>query len=212
MPRDLPLEPYAAQRARWPAAGRPVLAHHDDELMVVYQAYNPAIAAWAVEHGALGGPGFGFGRMSWVKPSFLWMMYRCGWCTKPNQERVLALWIRRTRFEALLAASALSHFDPAHHESEEAWRREVARTDVRVQWDPDRDPGGGAQPRRAIQVGLQGEALRSFATQDLVEVQDVTPLVEAQRARLSTPDEVLLPVQTPMALLDARARAVVGAD
>jgi hypothetical protein len=47
----------------------------------------------------------------WIKPSFLWMMYRCGWATKPLQERVLAVEITRTGFEWALAHSCLSHFD-----------------------------------------------------------------------------------------------------
>jgi hypothetical protein len=212
MPRVLQLEPYGDQRRRWPAAGKPVLAHHDEELLVVYQAYNPAIASWVVANGKLGGPGYGFHRASWVKPSFLWMMYRCGWCTKPNQERVLALWIERARFESLLAASELSHYVAGHHESEAAWKAGIARTDVRVQWDPDRQPGGSELGRRAIQVGLMGEALRAFATEAIVEVQDITPLVVEQRARLATPDEVLVPVQRVMALRDERARRGVGAD
>jgi hypothetical protein len=37
--------------------------------------------------------------MTWIKPSFLWMMYRCGWATKPGQERVLAIQITREGFE-----------------------------------------------------------------------------------------------------------------
>lgn len=31
------------------------------------------------------------------------MMYRCGWASKPNQERVLAVRIKREGFEKILA-------------------------------------------------------------------------------------------------------------
>jgi hypothetical protein len=34
-------EPYARQVARWPRAGRHILAHFADETIVVYQAYHP---------------------------------------------------------------------------------------------------------------------------------------------------------------------------
>ncbi|WP_425365083.1 DUF4291 family protein [Eubacterium ruminantium] len=39
------------------------------------------IANEAVAKGAFGSH-FSMNRMSWIKPSFLWMMYRCGWCGK----------------------------------------------------------------------------------------------------------------------------------
>jgi len=37
--------------------------------------------------------------MTWIKPSFLWMMYRSGWATKPGQEHILATQITRDGFE-----------------------------------------------------------------------------------------------------------------
>src|SRR5687768_17108453 len=103
----LPAEPYTGQAKLWPKAGRHVLAHFDDETLVVYQAYNHAIGRHAVEHGRLGGP-FKYSRMSWVKPNFLWMMYRSGWGTKPDQEMTLGLRLRRSFFDALLARAVQS--------------------------------------------------------------------------------------------------------
>jgi hypothetical protein len=47
--------------------------------------------------------------MTWIKPSFLWMAYRSGWGTKPGQERVLAIKIKRSGFEWALMHSSLSH-------------------------------------------------------------------------------------------------------
>lgn len=74
----LPTESYRDQAAIWPKAGRHVLARFDADTVVVYQAYRPAIGRYAVEHGHFGGD-FSFSRMSWVKPNFLWMMFRSGW-------------------------------------------------------------------------------------------------------------------------------------
>lgn len=51
--------------------------------------------------------------MSWIKPNFLWMMYRCGWGTKPDQKIVLAIRLRRTGFDELLAQTVPSRFDLA---------------------------------------------------------------------------------------------------
>jgi hypothetical protein len=48
------------------------------------------------------------------------MAYRSGWATKPGQTRVLRIHLKRAGFEWALAHSTLSHYDPAHHESEQA--------------------------------------------------------------------------------------------
>src|ERR1700687_5343148 len=100
---NLTTEPYVEQVKLWPKAGRHILAHHNDDTIVVYQAYRRSIGRYAIEHGRLGGGGFSFDRMSWVKPNFLWMMFRSGWGTKLDQEFTLGLRLRRAFFELLLA-------------------------------------------------------------------------------------------------------------
>lgn len=174
------LEAYPDQLARWPAAGRHILAGFDEETLVVYQAYRPAIADWAVAHQQLGGPDFSFSRMSWVKPNFLWMMYRCGWGTKADQERVLAIRVRRAFFEEILAAAVPSAWAAEDFATREAWQGAVAASAVRLQWDPDHDPIGRPVERRAIQLGLRGDVLRRFAT-EAVEIADATPIAVAGR-------------------------------
>ncbi len=57
----------------------------------------------------------GMERMTWIKPSFLWMMYRSGWATKPGQERVLAVELLRSGFEQALSEACLSSFDRRFH-------------------------------------------------------------------------------------------------
>lgn len=37
--------------------------------------------------------------MTWLEPSFLWMMYRSGCAQKEGQERVLAIDVTRSGFE-----------------------------------------------------------------------------------------------------------------
>src|SRR5215216_1646863 len=107
----LSTEPYTEQAKLWPKAGRHVLAHFDDEAIIVYQAYRPAIGRYAVEHGQFGGE-FKYTRMSWIKPNFLWMMYRSGWGTKEGQEVTLAVWLRRSAFDAILREAVHSSFAP----------------------------------------------------------------------------------------------------
>lgn len=189
--------PYLAQRDGWPSSGRHILAQYDEETIVVYQAYRPEIAAWAVEHQEFGGP-WSFDRMSWIKPNFLWMMYRCGWARKEGQERVLAVRITREGFETILSqAIASSHWPEVHGPDRQAWQRAGKRSPVRLQWDPDHSPTGDKLERRAIQLGLRRDTLRRYAVEWTREIVDITRDVheQAQNARparyehLQTPTE-----------------------
>lgn len=54
-----------------------VRAAFDDRAVIVYQAYSPVIAEEAIRLQTFG-PAFSLGRMTWIKPSFGWMLYRSG--------------------------------------------------------------------------------------------------------------------------------------
>lgn len=189
--------PHLQQRRLWPEEGQHVLAHHDADTIIVYQAYRPSTATYAIRHGQLGGPDFSFNRMSWIKPNFLWMMYRSGWGTKEGQEGVLGLRLRRRFFDSLLAAAVPSTFDSQAYASPQDWQAAVGASNVRRQWDPDHAPSGAKLARRAIQLGLRGEVLRAMATDELLEVIDMSSFVAAQRPQASDDDpNLLLPVET----------------
>lgn len=111
--------PYTTQATTWPQQGRHILAQFDAETVVVYQAYRPEIGHFAARHGYFGGA-FSLSRMSWIKPNFLWMMYRSGWGIKPDQEVTLAIRLQRVAFDALLAQAVPSSFDARHFETEAA--------------------------------------------------------------------------------------------
>ncbi len=175
---------YLDQLGDWPKSGRHILAQFDAESIYVYQAYRPSIAQFAVEHQQFGGD-FSFSRMSWIKPNFLWMMYRAGWATKEGQDRILAVRLRRTFFDELLRLVVPSAFDSRRFATREEWQTAVASSEVRLQWDPDHDPSGNPVERRAVQLGLRGGALRRYGQQELISVEDITPFVAEQRQHLS---------------------------
>lgn len=185
-------ERHTDQKARWPKRGRHILAQYDDDDIVVYQAYRREIAEWAVAHQQFGGP-WSFDRMSWIKPNFLWMMYRSGWSTKPGQEHVLAIRMSREGFDEILARSVEStHHPEVTGWNHDTWRRNGKRAGVRLQWDPDHGPGGAKLERRAIQLGLRGDTLRAFALEWVREIVDIRDEVRAQhgtRSALVTPRE-----------------------
>ena len=64
-------------------------------------------------HGTFVSPPFKMSRMTWIKPSFLWMMYRAGWGYKDaGQRRILAIDITREGFQWALEHSCPSHPEP----------------------------------------------------------------------------------------------------
>jgi hypothetical protein len=190
---NLITEPYLAQNSRWPKSGHHVLAQFDAESVVVYQAYSPAIGHWAARHGHFGGE-FKLTRRSWIKPNFLWMMYRSGWGTKEGQEVTLAGRLRRDAFDEILRLAVHSSFVPEVYGTQEAWQRAVAGSDVRLQWDPDHGPSGNPVERRAVQLGLRGDVLARYAREWLLGIEDISEFVREQRANAVAPfDRLVMP-------------------
>ncbi len=195
---------YAEQVKRWPQTGRHILAQFDDDTIIVYQAYCPGIGRFAVEKGFFGGD-FKFSRMSWIKPNFLWMMYRSQWGQAEGQEVVLAIRLKRPFFDSLLAQAVPSTFDAGLFAGREEWAAAVARSDVRLQWDPDHTPTGDNCARRAVQLGLRGPVLEAYGKQEIVQIIDVKAFVAEQRANvqdwksseLVTPAERVYPHPCP---------------
>lgn len=176
----LPTDLYLDQKQRWPSSGRHLLACFDDERIVVYQAYSPSIGSFAARKGYFGGD-FSYNRMSWIKPNFLWMMYRSDWGRSNNQEVILAISLRRSFFDSLLEMAVPSSFDHSLFETHQAWASAVQQSDVRLQWDPDHHPNGAKEERRAIQLGLRGLTLEAFGKQQIVEIEDISDVVASQR-------------------------------
>ena len=189
---------YLAHAAGWPAEGRHILAQSDDRSVVVYQAYGPSIGRFAAENGYFGGS-FRLSRMSWIKPNLLWMMYRSGWGRKEGQEVVLAVRIERRSFNLILSQAVHSTFKPGLYTDHDAWKKAVAESDVRLQWDPDHDPSGAPLRRRAIQLGLRGEVLAKYAREWIVEIEDVTDFVHEQHQHVVSRrfDQLMVPEEEP---------------
>lgn len=184
-------EYYIEQLKHWPVNGQHILANYDRDSIVVYQAYRDEIADYALSHQCFGGA-FSYSRMSWIKPNFLWMMFRSGWATKPGQERILAVRLRRTFFDALLEQAVSSSLPAGSGQSREDWQAAVKASDVRLQWDPDHDPFGAPIERRAVQLGLRGRALETYGKSAIVSIADMTEFVRTQRRHVTEQCEALL--------------------
>ncbi|MFI7360732.1 DUF4291 domain-containing protein [Streptomyces sp. NPDC050149] len=177
-----------------------IRALHTDTTVTVYQAYAPTLGLPAARDGRFP-PAWKRDRMTWIKPSFLWMMYRCGWAAKEGQETVLAVEITREGFNWALANAELSHYERDVHPDLATWKRNLRRAPARVQWDPERDLYLNRLPYRSLQLGLAGEAARRYADEWTVAIRDVTPLAreihELARAGQAEEASRLLPDERP---------------
>ncbi|BDD06994.1 DUF4291 domain-containing protein [Aureibacter tunicatorum] len=171
---------YKDYEKQLPQSGEYILGQRNGESVYVYQAYNHAIANFAVENQKFGGRKFSFKRMTWIKPNFLWMMFRSGWASKENQERILAIEIPLAYFKELYDKGVYSSFREDKYDSFETWKELVAQSEVRLQWDPDHDPYGEKIERRAIQLGIRGDELLAFNSK-IISITDLTDFVIEQR-------------------------------
>ncbi|MFD4509929.1 DUF4291 domain-containing protein [Streptomyces sp. NPDC058457] len=190
-----------------------IRAAYAESTITVYQAYSPEIGLPAVREGRFPGA-WKRDRMTWIKPSFLWMMYRCGWGAKAGQETVLAVEISRAGFEWALRHACLSSYVRGLHPDRAAWQRQLKSAPARVQWDPERDLRLQPLPYRSLQLGLSGEAVRRYADEWTVAIRDVTPLAHQIHALVSGGDLVsatrLLPPERPYPAEDESLAHLLG--
>ncbi len=187
-------ENYIEQQAKLPKKGKHIVAQSDGETLVVYQAYNDQIAKYAVANQQFGGAHFSLTRMTWIKPNFMWMMYRAGWATKKNQTSILAIRLKKAGFDEILRRAVPSSFAASNFPTNEAWKNALAQSDVRLQWDPDHSPTGQKLERRAIQLGLKGTTFHQFNEEWIVEITDITAFVKEQAKKINS-KELQVPVE-----------------
>jgi hypothetical protein len=153
-----------------------IRADYDRETIVVYQAYGPQIALPALEQQTFVAP-FSFKRMTWIKPSFLWLMARSNWGQKSGQEHVLAVRIKREGWDKTLNEGVLTHPEKSVYPNPDAWRKLFDTARVHIQWDPEYSIRGSKLPHFSIQVGISRHLIEEYVRQWIVSIEDYTPLV-----------------------------------
>jgi hypothetical protein len=189
---------------------RQIRAMFDSDTIRVYQAFNDTIADAALEAGTFVAPSFKMERMTWIKPSFLWTMYRSGWAGKDkDQSRILAVDISIEGFQWALDHSCPSGVEPGM--SLEEWKSLKAVSPVRVQWDPERDLKSYPTMSRTIQIGLGGEAVHRYVGEWIRNIEDVTPFAHRVHdlVKAGETNEALriLPLERPWHPTEMRAAA-----
>lgn len=192
------LKKYDEQIAEWPKSGYHIMAQYDEEEIIVYQSYRKEIGEFAAKNQYFGGA-FSLDRMTWIKPNFLWMMYRNGWGTKEGQEVVLAIHLKISAFNTYLQSAVYSSYSTSLEMSHEDWKESVKTSSVRLQWDPDHDPYGNKLERRAIQIGLREDFIKSFAKEDIVLIEDISEFVKEQHEFVQNKEleKLMLPAERP---------------
>jgi len=205
-------EKYIEQTNRLPKTGKQIIGRIEDNNIIVYQAFNHNIAKYAIENQKFGGEHYSFNRMSWIKPGFLWMMYRAGWASKEHQQKILAISLPLIHFRTILQQATISHFDEQLFKTHEEWKAELAKTEVRLQWDPDHDPYGNKQDRKAIQLGMKGDILKKFCMEWIIKIDDITAFVhqEYQKVVAKNLDDLNLPYEEIVELNDLNIEKRIG--
>jgi hypothetical protein len=186
-----------------------IRADHDRDTIVIYQAYPPAIADAALAQGRFAPP-FSFNRMTWIKPSFLWLMARSNWGARKGQERTLAVRITRRGWEKALSLAVPTDPKAPGFAGYTAWRAAFEGAPVHVQWDTERSLQGAGLPYYSIQVGLSRHVIREYVDEWITRIEDLTERVRKIRTLLNAhrsdklapllPREAVYPLPAPLAL------------
>lgn len=161
---------------------REIRADYDRDTIVMYQAYDDRIADSALAHGRFVAPQWSFQRMTWIKPSFLWLMHRSHWATSKGQTRVLAVRMSRAGFDRALAMAVSTDPTARSFRTYDEWRSAFDGAPVHVQWDTERALSGAALGHYSIQVGLSRHVTREFVDDWIVSITDLTERTAKMRA------------------------------
>ena len=167
-----------------PIPFRQIRALYDEDTITVYQAYSAEIAIAAVAEQRLNAsPAFQTGtRMTWIKPSFCWAMYRSGYATKDErQTHILAIKMTQGNFRKVLREAVVCDEGPLSSEQK--------RARVRVQWDPERSARLGMLKHRSIQIGLGKGIVKEWVEGMIESIEDVTDTATSLKRAVDDPDK-----------------------
>lgn len=193
-------------------------ADYDSSGVWVYQAYKPSIGLSAAARGSFRDiSDFSTDRMTWIKFSLGWMMYRCDYARSRNQEVVLRIKLSHEAIDTILRSAVGSSWGATEgiYSSEAKWKSALESSEARWQWDPERDARLKVAPKnqRALQLGLRRSIAERFAHDPtwILEVHDVTPLVHEVRTCIEEGRPLpSLPVEREMVIADEEVRRTLG--
>ncbi|MBT28547.1 MAG: hypothetical protein CMO01_02720 [Thalassobius sp.] len=153
-----------------------IYVDYDEEGVFVYQAFKPETVEIAVKLGTFG-KGFGLDRITWIKPSFCWVLRRTKYATKNRMQGIARIKISHEAFLEILNQSVETMWNENLYPNQDNWQTEINKSDVIHQWDPERDVIGKRLNRQAIQIGIRGEVIKKYVSDYIIGVEDVSQLV-----------------------------------
>ena len=89
----------------------------------------------------------------------------------------MAIDIKRAAFDYIIDNAVLSAFHSETDGTMEEWKQRIQSSDIRCQWDPERDIWGNPLDYRSIQLGLRGQAVVHYVNDWIVSIEDITEYV-----------------------------------
>lgn len=186
-----------------------IYAAYDDEGLYIYQAFKPKTVANAVAKGTFGA-GFNTNRLTWIKPSFAWVLQRTQYATKHRMNAIARIKLSHEGWLHVLEQAVPTQFDPNRYENEEEWQQALETAIVIHQWDPERNLTGQKLDRAAIQIGMRSEVLSlKYINEWILGIEDVTDLAheigavarDTNPTLPEVPEERIYPISENLQLL-----------
>jgi hypothetical protein len=109
------------------------------------------------------------------------MLHRSGYAGKHRQEAIARIHLSHDGFLAILRQAVPTLYSESLFSDTAAWHDALRRSDVRYQWDPDRDLFDRKLEHRAIQMGIQGATVHRYVDEWILGIEDVTDLAHQIR-------------------------------
>ncbi len=165
--------------------GPQIIAAFDEQGLFVYQAFKDVVVDAALEKGTFG-RGFSLERLTWIKPGFGWILYRSRYATRRRQTRILRIKLSHEGFRTILEEAVPTTFELSTEPDRDAWSRALRLSEVRFQWDPERDLALRKTGRRALQLGIRGDLVRRYVGEWILGLEDVTGLAREIKAAIES--------------------------
>ncbi len=179
----LPVAPWSEVNARLPSRGRALLANFDDETVTVFTAHGAQIAEHALREGAFGGDSWRAGRMTRFRLCFGDLYHHTAGGTVPGKEHLLAVTLRRDKFDALLRQVIhWREFPVGIFETKGQWRLATRYAQAVMDWRTERTPTGRELGRSCVRFGVRDHLQKSFNSDWIVGISAVEKLVEGWRS------------------------------
>ena len=196
--------------------GKFITASYDlsQNYIIVYQAFRHETAEYAVSNQKFGGKYYSFTRMTWIKPNYLWMMYRSNWAHSKGQENILAIYLNlENGFLELIKNWVNSRYKDELPYSKKEHTNKIRNPDrIVIQWDPHHAPSGEKiKHSRAIQLGIKGKYLNVFH-KNIIKIEDITEFVTQSNQKRLKQQEFEIPIENLLKIdHDIAKNCLIGA-